>query len=33
VIVVGIFPNDRMTEYTLPGYYDYGRFLLESSSR
>lgn len=29
VIVVGIFPNDRMTEYTQPGYEDYGRFLAE----
>jgi predicted alpha/beta superfamily hydrolase len=29
VIVVGIYPNDRMTEYTLPGYEDYGRFLVE----
>lgn len=30
VIVVGIHPNDRMTEYTLPGYEDYGRFLVET---
>jgi predicted alpha/beta superfamily hydrolase len=30
VIVVGIYPNDRMTEYTLPGYQDYGRFLVET---
>ena len=30
VIVVGIHPHDRMTEYTLPGYYDYGRFLVET---
>ena len=29
VIVVGIFPNDRMSEYTLPGYGDYGRFVVE----
>lgn len=29
-IVVGIFPNDRMTEYTQPGYEDYGRFLVEA---
>jgi predicted alpha/beta superfamily hydrolase len=29
VIVVGIHPNDRMSEYTLPGYEDYGRFLVE----
>ena len=30
VIVVGIYPNDRMKEYTLPGYEDYGRFLVET---
>jgi hypothetical protein len=30
VIVVGIHPNDRMSEYTLPGYQDYGRFLVET---
>ena len=30
VIVVGILPNDRMAEYTLPGYEDYGRFLVET---
>jgi predicted alpha/beta superfamily hydrolase len=30
VIVVGIYPNDRMREYTLPGYEDYGRFLVET---
>jgi predicted alpha/beta superfamily hydrolase len=29
VIVVGIFPKDRMCEYTSPGYQDYGRFLVE----
>ena len=29
VIVVGIHPNDRMDEYTMPGYEDYGRFLVE----
>src|SRR5438876_2359752 len=29
-IVVGIYPNERMTEYTLPGYEDYGRFLVET---
>ena len=29
VIVVGIYPKDRMSEYTLPGYEDYGRFLVE----
>ena len=30
VIVVGIYPDERMTEYTLPGYEDYGRFLVET---
>jgi len=30
VIVVGIHPNDRMIEYTRPGYEDYGRFLVET---
>jgi enterochelin esterase-like enzyme len=30
VIVVGIYPNERMTEYTLPGYEEYGRFLVET---
>ncbi len=30
VIVVGIHPHDRMNEYTMPGYEDYGRFLVES---
>src|ERR1051325_5122458 len=30
VIVVGIHPNDRMNEYTMPGYEDYGRFLVET---
>ena len=29
VIVVGIHPNERMREYTSPGYEDYGRFLVE----
>src|ERR1043166_1963348 len=29
VIAVGIHPRDRMTEYTAPGYEDYGRFLAE----
>src|SRR5438552_12045771 len=28
-IVVGIHPNDRMTEYTSPGYEDYGQFLVQ----
>src|SRR5262249_4774806 len=30
VIVVGVYAGDRMTEYTQAGYYDYGRFLVES---
>jgi predicted alpha/beta superfamily hydrolase len=30
VIVVGIYPNDRLVEYTLPGYEHYGRFLVET---
>jgi predicted alpha/beta superfamily hydrolase len=30
VIVVGIHPNDRMIEYTAPGYEDYGRFIVET---
>src|SRR3989440_5778673 len=30
VIVAGIYPDERMTEYTLPGYEDYGRFLVET---
>src|SRR5205823_2843222 len=29
VIIVGVHPRDRMCEYTLPGYEDYGRFLVE----
>jgi predicted alpha/beta superfamily hydrolase len=29
VIVVGIHPNNRMNEYTQPGYEDYGRFMVE----
>lgn len=29
VIVVGVYPNDREVEYTLPGYEHYGRFLVE----
>jgi predicted alpha/beta superfamily hydrolase len=28
VIVVAIYPNDRMHEYTFPGYEDYGKFLV-----
>jgi predicted alpha/beta superfamily hydrolase len=30
VIVVGIYPHDRESEYTLPGYEDYGHFLVET---
>jgi predicted alpha/beta superfamily hydrolase len=30
VIVVGIYPHERMREYTQPGYEDYGRFLVET---
>jgi predicted alpha/beta superfamily hydrolase len=30
VIVVGIHPNNRMNEYTQPGYEDYGRFMVET---
>ncbi|MEO8680604.1 MAG: alpha/beta hydrolase-fold protein [Vicinamibacterales bacterium] len=29
MIVVGIYPNARETEYTRPGYEAYGRFLVE----
>ena len=29
IIVVGVYPNDRMNEYTKPGYEAYGRFLVE----
>src|SRR6185369_11926137 len=29
-IVVGIYPGDRMTEYTRSGYERYGRFVVES---
>lgn len=28
-IVVGIYPADRLNEYTKPGYEDYGRFIVE----
>ena len=28
-IVVGIYPADRLHEYTRPGYEDYGRFIVE----
>jgi predicted alpha/beta superfamily hydrolase len=27
VIVIGVYPNDRMADYTNPGYYAYSRFL------
>ncbi|MBI4749080.1 MAG: hypothetical protein HY774_11365 [Acidobacteria bacterium] len=29
-IIVGISPNDRMEEYTQPGYEAYGKFLVET---
>ena len=29
VLVVGVHPHDRTNEYTMPGYEDYGRFLVE----
>lgn len=29
VIVVAIYPKDRMAEYTHPGYQEYGRFIVE----
>ena len=29
VIVVGVYAVERQTEYTAPGYEDYGRFLVE----
>jgi predicted alpha/beta superfamily hydrolase len=29
VVVVGIWPDDRLAEYTLPGYERYGRFVVE----
>ena len=29
VIVVGVWPVDRMAEYTSPGYEKYGKFLVE----
>lgn len=28
LIVVGIYPRDRMRDYTAPGYEEYGRFLV-----
>jgi predicted alpha/beta superfamily hydrolase len=30
VIVVGIYPNERESDYTRPGYESYGRFLVET---
>ncbi|NUO82597.1 alpha/beta hydrolase [candidate division KSB1 bacterium] len=33
VIVVGIYPQDRMYEYTQPGYESFGRFLVEELKR
>lgn len=33
VIVVGIYPQDRMYEYTQPGYTGYGRFITEELKR
>ena len=30
VIVVGIYPHDRMRDYTQPGYETYGRFLIDT---
>ncbi len=29
VIVVGVYPRDRMVDYTRPGYEAYGRYLVE----
>lgn len=29
LIVVGIYPQDRMADYTAPGYREFGRFLVE----
>lgn len=28
-IIVGIYPNERMKEYTYPGYAEYGRYVVE----
>jgi predicted alpha/beta superfamily hydrolase len=28
-IVVGVYPEDRMADYTRPGYEEYGRYLVE----
>jgi predicted alpha/beta superfamily hydrolase len=33
VIVVGIYPHDRMYEYTKPGYEGFGRFITEELKR
>jgi predicted alpha/beta superfamily hydrolase len=33
VIVVGIYPHDRMYEYTKPGYEAFGRFITEELKR
>jgi len=29
VLVIGVYAEDRMNDYTAPGYYAYGRFLAE----
>lgn len=29
VIVVGVYPQDRMVDYTRPGYEEYGRYLVD----
>lgn len=29
LIVVGVYPRDRMRDYTFPGYQDYGSFLVK----
>lgn len=29
VIVVGVYPEDRMADYTAPGFVDYGRYLAD----
>lgn len=33
VLVVGVYPHDRMYEYTQPGYEGFGRFLVEELKR
>ena len=33
VLVVAVYPRDRMHEYTRPGYEDYGRFVVEELKR